>query len=54
MIIPQKFYTLIPKGKWDRDFNIRLIDNQSTKAQKSSLKSEVLILTDYYKSFPTV
>lgn len=44
MIIPQKFYTLIPKGKWDRDFNIRLIDNQSTKAQKSSLKSEVLIL----------
>lgn len=44
MIIPQKFYTLIPKGEWNRNFYIKLIDNQSTKAQKRSLKYEVVNL----------
>lgn len=45
MIIPQKFFTYIPDGEWNRDFMIKFIDNQSiTKIQKENLKYEITSL----------
>lgn len=45
MIIPQKFFTYIPDGEWNRNFMIKFIDNQSiTKIQKENLKYEITSL----------